>query len=117
MRNLQGSKRSSRAPHLPDPETKSQLQQLHELSAKPTRTQKLLAPLRFQLGSPDIDKLALFEKEGFPIQLPKDERKQLDALIKQGAAAGKAPTTKLYIPGPFLRGAYRNVEEAAAGSH
>jgi hypothetical protein len=109
-----GSK-GARAPHLPDPETKSRTQQLFE--QQPQATQKLLAPLRFHYGDADFDKLRLFAKEGFPIQMPPTERKRLDALINPSGSVAKAATTQLYIPTPFLNGAFHNVEEAAAGAH
>uniref|UniRef100_A0A7S0QKQ2 Uncharacterized protein n=1 Tax=Cryptomonas curvata TaxID=233186 RepID=A0A7S0QKQ2_9CRYP len=107
-------KLGARAPHLPDPETKSRTQQLLEQPPQQAPTQQLLAPVRFQLGSADYDKLRLFEKEGFPIQMPDTERKRLDALVRPPRSAAKAATTQLYIPTPFLNGAFRNVEQAAA---
>ena len=107
---MQKGNRAAQAPHLPDPETKSRTQQLAE--------QMLLAPLRFQLGTADFDKLRLFEKEGFPIDMSPTERKRLDAAIgRPPPGADKAQTTQLYIPTPFLSGGFRNVEGAARGTH
>ncbi len=114
LRWRQKGKKGARAPHLPDPETKSRTQQLFEQQQQQAPTQKLLAPLRFHYGDADFDKLRLFEKEGFPIQLPGAQRKRLDALIHPSA---KAATTELYIPTPFLSGTFHNVEEAAAAAH
>jgi hypothetical protein len=109
----QNKKGARRAPRLPDPETKSRVQQLRELPPA-HKTQMLLAPLRFQKESPELGKLVLFAKEGFPIKLPEEEeQKRLNALVK---SSDKAPTTKLYIPGPFLSGTFRNVEDANGAS-
>ena len=109
----QNKKGARSAPHLPDPESKSRVQQLHELPPNHAPTQMLLAPLRFQKDSPELGKLVLFAKEGFPIKLPEEEeQKRLDALVK--SSEDKALTTQLYIPGPFLSGTFSNVEGAAA---
>ncbi len=110
------SQKGSHAPRLPDPETKSRTQVLlqqgdEELAA---HSQMLLQPLRFRLGDAGYDKLKLFAEEGFPIDMPPTERKRFDALVKgSAAAAAGARTTQLYIPPPFMPGAFNNVAAAA----
>ncbi len=51
------------------------------------------------------------------MHMPASERKRLDALIRPSRSAAKAATTQLYIPTPFLNGAFSNVEQAAAAAH
>ncbi len=91
------------------------------------QTQKLLTPLRFRYGQPDLDKLKLFAEEGFPVEgkMTNEERKRFEAMLDNSdkavptlsssrlAAAGKSRTTQLYIPDPFIQGSFNNVEQLA----